>query len=40
MLSIPSQAKVKVIGIYDQYAYVIYQDQVGWIELKYLCMKS
>ena len=25
---------VKVVGIYDQYAYVIHQGEVGWIELK------
>ena len=30
---------VKVIGIYDQYAYVIFNKQVGWIPLDYLCIK-
>lgn len=39
MLSIKSHEKVKIIGIYDQYAYVIYQKKVGWIELKNISMK-
>ncbi|MEG0592486.1 MAG: metallophosphoesterase [Coprobacillus sp.] len=32
--------KVKLIGIYDEYAYVIHKEQVGWIKLKYLCINS
>lgn len=32
--------QVKLIGIYDEYAYVIHQHQVGWLPVKYLCMKE
>lgn len=32
--------KVKVVGIYDQYIYAIYKNQVGWIKLKDICMNS
>lgn len=38
MLSVKKNERVKIIGIYDQYAYAIYQHQVGWIELKNLSM--
>lgn len=38
MLSIPKNSIVKVIGIYDEYAYIIYQKQVGWIKVKDLSM--
>ncbi|MFR7591934.1 MAG: metallophosphoesterase [Longibaculum sp.] len=39
LLSVSKGEWVKLIGIYDQYAYVIYNNQVGWIESQYLCMK-
>ncbi len=36
MLSIRKDEHVKLIGIYDEYAYVIYHNQVGWIKYQYL----
>lgn len=39
MLSIKKGEEVKVIGIYDEYAYVISHQQVGWVKNKYLSMK-
>ena len=27
---------VKLLGVYDEYAYVIYKNQVGWIKYEYL----
>lgn len=39
MLSIQKGETVKVIGIYDEYAYVIYQKQIGWVKNEYLSMK-
>lgn len=39
MLSIQMNEKVKVIGLYDEYAYVIYKNQVGWIKVKDMSMK-
>lgn len=38
MLSVKKGERVKLIGIYDKYAYVIYQSQVGWIECKKIGM--
>ena len=38
-LTIKKDEDVKLLGIYDEYAYVIYQGQVGWIKNKYLSMK-
>ncbi len=35
-LSIQKDEHVKLIGIYDEYAYVIYHNQVGWIKYQYL----
>lgn len=40
MLSVKKNEKVKVVGIYDQYIYAIYKNQVGWIKLKDICMNS
>lgn len=38
-LSIKQGEEVKLLGIYDKYAYVIYKGQVGWIKNEYLSMK-
>lgn len=38
MLSIPKDETVKILGIYDEYAYVIYKGKVGWIKVQFLCM--
>lgn len=38
MISVCQGEYVKLIGIYDQYAYVVYQGQVGWIKIENLCM--
>ena len=27
---------VKVIGVYDIYAYIIYGEEVGWVKYRYL----
>jgi len=40
MLSVKKNEKVKILGIYDQYAYAIYKNKVGWIELKNISMNS
>lgn len=39
MFSINQGEEVKLLGIYDEYAYVIYQGQVGWIKYEYLSIK-
>ncbi|MCD8028092.1 MAG: serine/threonine protein phosphatase [Erysipelotrichaceae bacterium] len=36
MLSIKKDETVKLIGVYDEYAYVIYHNHVGWIKYQYL----
>lgn len=36
MISAKANDKVKLIGVYDEYAYVIYKGEVGWIKFKYL----
>lgn len=36
MISALSGEYVKLIGVYDMYAYVIYKNQVGWIKYEYL----
>lgn len=36
MISAKAGEYVKLIGVYDQYAYVIYHHQVGWIKYEYL----
>lgn len=38
LLSVKKGDKVKVIGIYDEYAYIIAYGQVGWLKVQYLCM--
>ncbi|MEG0275944.1 MAG: metallophosphoesterase [Coprobacillus sp.] len=38
LISAKKGEQVKLIGIYDEYAYIIYKQQVGWIKLKYLCI--
>lgn len=38
ILSIKKGEVVKMIGVYDEYAYVIYKGQVGWIKRKNLSM--
>ena len=38
MLSIPKDETVKILGIYDEYAYVIYKGKVGCIKVQFLCM--
>ncbi len=38
MLSVKKNQKIKVIGVYDQYVYAIYQNHVGWIKLENICM--
>lgn len=40
MLSIQKNEKVYLLGIYDEYAYVIYQGNVGWIKSSYISMTS
>lgn len=40
MLSVLKNEQVKIIGIYDQYAYVIYQNEVGWIHIDNLCINE
>lgn len=40
MINAKKGETIKLIGIYDKYAYVIYLQQVGWIELKYLSIDS
>lgn len=40
MLSVLKNEIVKVIGIYDQYAYAIYHNKVGWIHISYLCIND
>jgi len=39
MLSVKEGAIVKLIGLYDEYAYVMYEGQIGWIKNQYLSMK-
>lgn len=39
-LSIPKDEKVKVIGIYGPYAYVIYKHQTGWIDASTLIQEK
>lgn len=36
MISVNAGEYVKLLGVYDQYAYVIYQNQIGWIKYEYL----
>ncbi len=36
MISALSGEYVKLLGVYDEYAYVIYKNQVGWIKYEYL----
>lgn len=36
MISAKAGEYVKLLGIYGEYAYVIYQNQVGWIKYEYL----
>ena len=40
MICVNEGEYVHLIGIYDQYAYVIYKGQVGWLKLCYLCINS
>lgn len=40
MLSVQKDEHVKVLGIYDEYAYAIAHKKVGWIKVKDLCMDS
>lgn len=37
-LSVKKGDQIKIIGIYDQYAYGIKDHQVGWIKIENLCM--
>lgn len=39
MFSLKKNDIVKVIDIYDEYAYIIFNRQVGWIKKDYLCIK-
>lgn len=36
MISVHVGEYVKLLGVYDQYAYVIYQNEIGWIKYEYL----
>lgn len=36
MLSLKKGDQVKIIGIYDQYAYIIYKNKIGWVKVEYL----
>lgn len=38
MLSVEKGEKIKIIGIYDDYTYGIYNERVGWIKNKYVCI--